>query len=264
MILNLNVMHKLYVKELSDKVKKYDIEIGKLLQEKETLLEYIKEFEISIRQNYMMSYEEILQLKTISAFNNIEKIKEVKLAEVYIKRLIKINRKIKNFQATRKYTAKQIISYKVYRAICKSFNNKVIDAIVKKNYYFKPLSTFGAIAVIRNRSERRTLNKGKSFKKKKELENKGLTPYIKADAEKAAQEGRPYEGIDWLVYNPLVNYFFFWFGNKAQALIPLINDFKFIPARSRNASLRSPVTKLQEIKDNPARAASLYTREIRK
>jgi len=255
-------MYQLYIKELSDKIEKADKEIGKLQIEREKVLKLLSKYEIAINQSYVVRFKELIKITTLREFRQVLNSNKNKIIPIYFERLIRVNRNIAVLTYQRKKAEKQIISYKVYKEICYKFNQKIVDAIVYKNYYFTPNRYFGGVGIIRREEVNPKVNWGKSNRKRKELESKGLTPYKQADAEAAAARGEDYDGIEWLVYLPTVNYYFYWFKNKDQyQFLPLVKDYKFTPARRRTPDLPSPVRKLQEVKEDRTRAAALYNRK---
>lgn len=263
MILKLKVMYQLYIKELTDKIEKADKEIGKLQIERDKIAKLLSKYEIPINQSYERPYKELIKITTLQEFRSVVTSNKNKIIPIYFEKLIRVNRSIAVLTYQRYKAEKQIVPYKVYKDICYKFNQKIIDAIVYNAYYFKPNNHFGAISIVKTEDIIPKIDWGKSNKKKAELESKGLTPYKKADAEAAAARGEKYEGIEWLVNLPTVNYYYYWTKNRTQKdFIPLVNDFKFTPSRRRNPNLPSPVRKLQEVKEDRTRAARLYTRTL--
>lgn len=229
-----------------------------------------------ILNNKIKKYETVLEkycrtdVDTVLAFNNKSHIKNVyfpnypiydkgnkinfKALKLYITKYIEYNHIFtKNTQLIKKYK-KEIISKRVFVAIIKKFNSKIVDKIVYNNLNFTINKLFGTIGIYKVVSKRQRINWGQSTKNKNKLLEQGKIPYIKADAENNPN----YKGEQWIVYRSPLDFFIQWRRNTlSQQLNPMLADYSFIPARGNN----SFVSRLGEFKKDVTKALKTYTRE---
>lgn len=181
-----------------------------------------------------------------------------KAIRLYIEKYIECNNIVrKNNKKIAEYK-KEVVSFKLYKKIITQFNNAIIDKIIKENYLFEPLPSFGAIGVVQTYNERKRPNWGESNKKKAEILAKGGIPYIKTDAESITD----YKGEKWLSYHDPLDFYIHWHTKwMAKELNPHIRDYAYRPARAGGGKV-SIVSKLQDVKKDKEVAKELYNRTL--
>jgi len=261
-IVDTRTQYNLYIKDISLSIEKLKQDYNFLAKKKAKLYNTLRNYLSYIKLYYNKEYNEISSITNINELNINKDVEEKPLINMYIKNVIEINKKQNIFKNQLENLANKKLSYTTYKKIVDKCNTKVMDAILYEDYFFSPSKLFGAIAVVESISKTKKVNWKESNAKKERLIEKGLTPYYYKDKEQAKVEGREYNGVEWLVYFPLKNYFFHHFiSSTAKKFMPIVREYSFIPARS--SRYKSPVKKLAEIKKDLLKASMMYSRKLR-
>ncbi len=259
-MIDLRLMYELYVKHLN-------FSIAQLLTDNESYIQSVDGVrELIVDNTIAIDRYCTVKTKTILAATSIKGMKDIKFPSypvyddgrevncnallMYIQKYIHFNSKVNTVNIKVRALKKQILPYTVYKAVITGFNKRIASKIVNNNYEFNLIPSFGSISVVRTESLKKKVNWGASDKKKAEILAKGGIPYLKAEAENTPN----YKGEKWLVYHPLINFYFYW--KKYKKYRAYVKDFTYKPARGKV----SIVKQLQNVKDNRELALSLYTR----
>lgn len=140
---------------------------------------------------------------------------------------------------------RQKINKNIFVFVLRRFNRLLMETIVKEGYNFYSLflGVFNVKIVERTKPE---INWGESIKNKEKLLEQNLIPYLKNNAEKAKLNNEEYNGVQWLVYLPLITTYFDWVLETTQYFrIPNIKNFNFVPVRG----IDSPVILLRRFEE---------------
>lgn len=152
---------------------------------------------------------------------------------------------INNKEARLKVIKGQKLHIKVFFYIIKRINELIVDALIYKGYQLKD-DFIGTIKIINAKDKKKRPDWNKSFINKQKLIEQGKVPYMKADAEKALKENKPYNGVPWLIYHNSENSLWFnWsYGLRPALILPNIRNYVFVPLRGTSGA----VAKLQEFR----------------
>ena len=180
------------------------------------------------------------ELELISSpFTNKEKFYNIQVDNLkdYIIRINNRKRYIKEQES-------KLIPFKIYAYIIKRFNMLLTEAIINEAYEFFDLF-LGKLYIITTDKRRPSIDWKKSNENKNKLLEEGKIQYLKADAEKAKEEGKEYKGIQWLENIKTLGMFFKWeLKNVQYVRIPNLANYNFIPYDSR----RGPVEQLNSLR----------------
>lgn len=208
-----------------------------------TLLIYFKRKDLPI----IVDMEKLLQGKQeeiIEPLNNIDKYFNLQLNNFNRILPIYINKQKKQEELN-----KAQIPFVEYKYILRRFNELLTDAILYEAYEFYELF-LGKLTVIATTSKRQVIDWGISTRNKNKLIEEGKIPYLKADAEKAKEQGIEYHGVKWIDYLKGIRLYYDWELKNVQFIrIPNIKDFSFIPYNGNGSAIVKLTTLRKSLTD---------------
>ena len=145
----------------------------------------------------------------------------------YLLSYIKTKREIRSIERRLKFLNKDKISYKLYSFIIKSFNKKIVKAIIK-GYEF----SFGfGLSNTRVRKKKRTkaaINWLESNIEKQRLIDNGKIPF---KVTKRDEQGRPLEnngGVKWYIYH-ISDWTYWYYWRKEKCIVANSLLYSFVP-----------------------------------
>jgi len=260
-MIEINVMYALYIDKLNVSLIEYKEIIRINLTYKKQYLNLLENYKKEINRYSNSKYDFLIKSTSTNVLNNLKFTRGFKdgkeinfdIIKLYLEKYLTHTTILNKTIKYEKDIKSKVITATIYKKIINKFNGKVIDRIIYDNYYFSINPLFGSIGVVQNENKNLRPDWGKSNKNKKRILDKGGTPYLKKDAESVSN----YQGEEWLVYHPSVDFFVQWHTKYvAKKYNPILSDYKFKPARGK----KSIVMKLNEVKGNRDNAFSLYTR----
>jgi hypothetical protein len=250
-MIDLKLIYELYIEHINVRLNKLLTGNELHLKSHKNLTTLLKEYEHIIQKYSSTSLEVILGSRDRNLATKLKfplspvfingKQVNFKVIQLYVEKYVWCNNIIISNRLQVKELNQNIIDYRLYYRIITMFNKAVATKILKENYLFNLVPSFGNIGVIHNYNEHKRVNWGVSNKNKAKILADGGIPYIMADAEAIPN----YKGIKWLEYHPPLDVYLHW-GTKwiTKELNPYLKDYKYKPARG----VTSITTQLQEEK----------------
>lgn len=252
-MIDLKLLYQLYIQEATVRINALSDKILDLESSRVKIIEFINKKELYFRQNYPIALSEVLEYIEVDKFEPNKEFDP--MLAIYVKKVIDINAQILNTKPLIDEIKKSIIPLDVFTFVIYRFNEKLINKVVDTNYIID-FGRLGRLMVVKVETDRRRVNWGQSNKNKAAIIKNGKTPYYKKDAEAAEKAGIEYDGVEWLVLMPSLDFIFYWAVPKSsKKYIPIITDYTFKPLMGKT----SPVAKLAKVKKNLDEANLRYT-----
>lgn len=233
-MITIKTMYEIHTVKQKVELEALDIEITNISVPYNKLVNYFKH-NVPNLIACPSSLEDILNNKGVAysfPISNIEKYYNLQLTN-YNKIYPLYTNKAEERQKIKGYKMKAV----VFAYILKRFNELLVEEIVYNSYKFFSLYIGGLYSFCNK--NKKSVDWGNSIKNKQALIKEGKIPYNKADEDQAIKEGKVYEGVEWLVYQPEYSLFYKWEVESTQFIrIPNIANFLMQPYRGVKSSVQ--------------------------